>query len=190
MDYSWRLCNSARADTCKTFSLCVEVLKDNRHIELTGLDFNTLCQSVDRITKTHTHTKKRGHPLTWALGDKSGHLQQKNQLVPVVKMSLFFMCIKRWPQRRRLWSQVSMHNIGRAFQITKTKPEGGGPKLYQVCYNISSSNRARAEKSLWQQRNLRIQTNGGRSARIWFHLGARAAFSRPFIIYFHKVLAR
>lgn len=35
----------------------MEVLKDNRHIELTGLDFNTLCQSADRITKTHT--KKR-----------------------------------------------------------------------------------------------------------------------------------
>lgn len=102
----------------------MKVLKDNRHIELTGLDFNTSGQTVDRKTKTHT---KKGRPLTWVSCDQCRRLQQKNQLVPVVKMSLFCMCIKHWPQHRRLSSQVSMHNIGRAFQITKTKAEGGDP---------------------------------------------------------------
>lgn len=72
------------------------------------------------------HTKN-GQPLTWVPCDKCRRLQQRNQLAPVVKMSLFCMCIKRWPQHRRLSSQVSMHNIGCAFQITKTKAEGGDP---------------------------------------------------------------
>lgn len=93
--------------------------------------------------------------------------------------------------RRR--SQVSMHSAGRAFQIARSEAEGGvgrGFKLYQVCYDIPSSNRARAAKSLWQQCNLRIQTNGGRSAHIWLHLGARVAVSRRFVVYFHRELAR
>lgn len=41
-------------NTC--FSLSVKVLKDNRHIELTGLDFNTLGSTVDRKTQTQKRT--------------------------------------------------------------------------------------------------------------------------------------
>lgn len=73
---------------------------------------------------------------------------KRNQLVPVVKMSLFRMCIKCWPQHRRLSSQVSMHNIGRAFQITKTKPEGGDPN-YIKFVTTSLAQTERELKSLY-----------------------------------------
>lgn len=56
MDYSWWLCNAEGevGGACKScFSLSVKVLKDNRHIKLTGLDFNTLSQTADEKTKTH-----------------------------------------------------------------------------------------------------------------------------------------
>lgn len=132
-----------------------------------------------------------GHRLTRVLQDQCGRSQLK-QLVAAVKMSLFLssVCLTLGTALDRRRSQVSMRSPGRAFQITRSEAEGGGFKLYQVCYDIPGSNRARAAKSLWQQCNLRIQTNGGRSAHIWLHLGARVAVSRRFIIYFHKELAR
>lgn len=67
---------------------------------------------------------------------------------------------------------------------------GGADSNYIKFVTTSLAQAARAAKSLWQQCNLRIQTNGGRSAHMWLHLGARVAVSRPFVIYFHKELAR
>lgn len=56
------------------------------------LDFNTWSQTVYRIKEK----KKERTPATWVLRDTCRHLQQ-NQLSPVVKMSLFCMCIRHWP---------------------------------------------------------------------------------------------
>lgn len=133
--------------------------------------------------------------LTRVLQDQCGRSRLK-QLAAAVKMSLFLSSVSLTLgtalERRR--SQVSMRSPGRAFQMARSEAVeggGGGFKLYQVCYDIPGSNRARAAKSLWQQCNLRIQTNGGRSAHIWLHLGGeRVAVSRRFVIYFHKELAR
>lgn len=85
---------------------------------------STLCgQTADGKTKTQKKDTgwHRCCVINWDV------YSRRNQLVPVVKMSLCCMCTKRWPQHRRLLSQVSIHNIGHAFQITKTKPEGGDP---------------------------------------------------------------
>lgn len=125
MDYSWRLCNAEVGGRIVKlvfhFPWKCWKITDTSSWQLL---ISTLW--VKLRTGKPKHTKKR-HQLTWVLCDKWRHLQQKNQLVPVVKMSLCCMCTKRWPQHRRPPSQVSMHNIGHAFQITKTKPEGGDP---------------------------------------------------------------
>lgn len=117
------LCNAEEEGACKTFfhflRKCWKITDTSSWQDL----ISTLW--VKLRTRKAKHAK--GHQLTWVPCDKCRHLQQENQLVPVVKMSLFCMCIKRWPQCRCLSSQVSMHNIGHAFQITKTKPEGGDP---------------------------------------------------------------
>lgn len=124
MDNSWVLCNAEGRETCKTFFphflwKCWKITDT--------LSWQDLISTLWVKLWTGKPKHKKGPQLTWVLCDNCRHSQQKNQLVPVVKMSLFCMCIKRWPQRRRLLGQVSMHNIGRAFQITKTKPEGGDP---------------------------------------------------------------
>lgn len=62
-----------------------------------------------------------------------------------------------------------------ANNLTRTR--GCGCKLYQVCYKISGSSRARAGRFPWQQCNRSIQTNERRSAHMWFHLGQ--ALSSP-----------
>lgn len=57
MDYSWWSCNTTEEETCKIlFSLSVKVLNNNRYIKMTGVDFNTLSQTVDRKTKTQQRT--------------------------------------------------------------------------------------------------------------------------------------
>lgn len=143
-----------------------------------------------RGQKNHDKKKKRGQPPTRVLRDPCGRLRQ-NQLVPAVKMSLFFpSALGAGHSTDVCGAKFPCAVLGRAFQITRTEAEGGDPNYIKFVTTSLSSNRARAEKSLWQQCNLRIQTNDGRSEHIWFHLGARVAFSRRFIIYFHEVLAR
>lgn len=163
--------------------------KDKSRIKLSGLDFNTKPVQA-RTEKPWQKKKKRGQPPTRVLRDPCGRLRQ-NQLVPAVKMSLFFpSALGAGHSTDVCGAKFPCAVLGRAFQITRTEAEGGDPNYIKFVTTSLSSNRARAEKSLWQQCNLRIQTNDGRSEHIWFHLGARVAFSRRFIIYFHEVLAR
>lgn len=114
-------------------TLSRRVPKDNNHIKLSGLDFNTNPVRV----RTENHNKKKGVVWAWVLQDPCGHSQLK-QLVAAVKMSLFLssVCLRLGTVLERRRGQVSMRSVGRAFQITRSEAEGGGFKLYQVCYDI------------------------------------------------------
>lgn len=52
------LCNAKEGETCKAlFSLAVKVLKNNRYVELTRLDFNTF-ESNRGQENQNTHTRR------------------------------------------------------------------------------------------------------------------------------------
>lgn len=116
------------------------------------------------FTTLETNCGERRKETRWG-----GCCRPRATFVPAAGMSLHYMCVKR-PAKFPPQYMTCVPNI-------LNQARGCGHKLYQVCYNISDSSRARLGRFPWQQCNWSIQTNERRSAHMWFHL--RRVLSSP-----------